>query len=666
MRIRTYITLLVIGCGISGLLCFSVIQKSNERVEFTQHQLTATQLARSDLARFEDLMRQWLVIGDIVFGTQETYLIHGGIQIGEELSTLHKKLVAQVGATPEQCLPISQFITEQRARLDAAIKFNPADWGKHGEDYLYEMDEQSYAAIDTLEALSATLQENEKTFAASLGLATTQRDQRIPFAIGGFIIFVALLWTWTVFTLVKPLRRLSSEAEHALTSDQKFSLKQQGPREVKTLNSTFTSLVSSLETKVAKRTVQFKQAAEEAKAADKAKSEFLASMSHEIRTPMNGIIGMNDLLLDHDLNDECREYAEIIQSSADSLLVLIDQILDFSKIEANQLELETATFDLRKTLEEATILFTPNAQSKNLDLFYELPATAPTYLTGDRHRLKQIISNLVSNAIKFTETGTIRITATPAKENKANVTYEFHVIDTGIGISEQSRKKLFKSFTQADSSTTRKYGGTGLGLAISKNLVQLMGGKIGLESQPNQGSDFHFTITFPRSTEPSSSTQILSLPKGNTPNPKPQTVDPQSTPKTKHPELNKTAVLLVDDNSTNLAVASALLKRFNIEPAIATDGQEAIDASKLQHFDLILMDCMMPGTDGYQATLAIRADSANPNQKTPIVALTANALAGDREHCLESGMNDYLTKPLRPKALQSTLDNWTNTTNGKN
>jgi two-component system, sensor histidine kinase and response regulator len=387
--------------------------------------------------------------------------------------------------------------------------------------------------------------------------------------------------------------------------------------------------------------------ADTALAASDAKSGFLANMSHEIRTPMNGVIGMIDSLLGTSLTVGQRESAQTIQSSAYSLLLIINDILDFSKIEAGKMTFEQVDFDLKEIIKNTIDLMATLAQGKGLDLSDCIQEGTATCLVGDPTRLRQVLLNLLSNAIKFSEEGSVLLEIAQTSEIDDEVEISFSVHDTGIGMSEEAQEKLFQSFTQADTSTTRKYGGTGLGLAICRKLVELMGGTIEATSTLGKGSTFSFSLQF---TKQKSFVSIDRAPTAVSElSPATQTTaDPASA--------NGTRILLAEDGKTNQMVAVQVLKKLGYTADIALNGREAVEAWRHKKYDIILMDCNMPEMDGYEATRKIRELEAERNLKpTQIIAMTASVMMEDRELCIAAGMNDFTTKPVDQHALKTAL-----------
>ncbi len=381
---------------------------------------------------------------------------------------------------------------------------------------------------------------------------------------------------------------------------------------------------------------------QKAETANKAKSEFLANMSHEIRTPMNGIIGTTSLMAETDLSKKQRDYLGTIRTSSESLLELINDILDFSKIEAGKLDFEILPFDLKMLVEEARDVMSVDIKD-GVDIQVSWSLDTPRYVQGDPGRIRQVLFNLLSNAIKFTDGGYIKISVEPAEEKDGRQEFIIAVEDTGIGIAKDKLDYVFDKFGQAEESTTRRFGGTGLGLSICSELVHIMDGDIHVESVEGKGSKFWFTMLLPLSNaddvvDPSDHNDMIDI---------------------ESLQFDKVQILVAEDNRVNMMIATEILEQYGCNVTPAGNGLEAIERASSQRFDLIFMDCRMPEMDGYEATGVIREHEGKEHSlAVPIIALTANAMKGDRDKCIAAGMDDYVTKPVKKEELAAVLLKW--------
>lgn len=460
------------------------------------------------------------------------------------------------------------------------------------------------------------------------------------FYIGGEIYYI--LSGMTIFLLgaiILAAYRINKSSTDAL----RLSLKNEDlikniTRASKDLENLNRSLTSEIEY-VRNIEEELKKARDDAERMSRTKGEFLANMSHEIRTPMNGVIGTLQLLEDTSLTESQREYVNIAYKSADSLLSILNDILDLSKIEAGKLEFEAIPFDLREVINDVVVLHASKAEQMGIYLNSDIDEAVPKKVIGDPTRMRQVMVNLISNAIKFTSEGGVSIRVKLKLKDEKDALIRVEVKDTGIGIPESKHQKLFLSFSQADGSTTRKHGGSGLGLTIVRQLVEMMKGNLGIESEPGKGSKFWFVVPLSIAHDD----QLLLVP----------------ATEVSKPVVLAGKVLLVEDNPINQMVASKMLEKIGLELVLAENGKQALQCLQREKFDAVLMDCQMPEMDGFEATKIWREQEQLLSEgRLPIIAMTANVMQGDRERCLSAGMDDYLGKPVRQAELGSILQCW--------
>ncbi len=522
---------------------------------------------------------------------------------------------------------------------------------------------------------------------------------QIAAVVGSIAFGAAALLSWLLaLYLTSPVRAVASTAEAVLDGNDEVSVppfRGWVPFEVRRLGGAVNLMLADLRQK-AKETAE---ALHQAETSSQAKTQFLANMSHEIRTPLNGVVGMVELLQMTELTVPQRRYIDQATQSAQTLLRVVDDILDLSRIEAGGLALEEAPFHLAGLMQDVRMLFSEQVKTKGLRLITSVPESLNGVFLGDKHRLLQILTNLIANAIKFTDQGQISVGVAPVEERGNSLRLRFEVADTGMGIPADKQRIIFQAFSQADVSMTRRFGGTGLGLAIARQLSHVMGGQIGVDSKLGVGSTFWFTVLLDRHPDAAELQLDLDIdsPAGDAvadpvpprpalpimavPPDEPAPIPPAAGPPASRPpasagrssvstaagdfrailrDAGRTSlrIMLVEDNPANMRVTQALLEILGAHVTQARNGLEAVDAYKAGTFDLVLMDCQMPEMDGYDATRAIRRHEAETGQRTPIVALTAHARAGSRETSLAAGMDDQLTKPLTMAALTAKLLEW--------
>ncbi len=560
------------------------------------------------------------VVGSISAGTalDKALFEKLGQQLGAQLTLLSRQQAAQ----PQRVAigPVDADAVTEAFEKKIPI-YRVDDTSHHTSAYLpVVIVDEAYVVLARLDSEAAYRLLDEGKRRSALFAAMTLI---VSVAIGLLALRVAL----------GPLRRLSSRAVQTAVELTGSSIAAPGRDEVASV----VTVLQTLTDRLALRNRELQEASAQADTANRAKSQFLSAMSHEIRTPLNGLLGMTELLRGTRLEAEQARYVDLIASAGEALNALLGDILDLAKIEEGQITLERVDFDLEQTLSDVAGVYGEVAAGRGLEMVADLVAIEPRRVCGDPTRLRQVLSNLLGNSTKFTERGEVvlrceRIASPPADER---LWWRFTVRDSGIGISPQAIDRLFQRFVQADASTTRQFGGSGLGLAICKHLVELMGGSIHVQSEPGRGSRFWFDLPFAHATQPVAPTVPAAL-----------------------PERNRAArVLVVEDNALNQQVIQGLLGHLGAHVSVVGNGSEAIAALEHARFDLVFMDCQMPVMDGFEATRRLRVlERLDASRRAvPVIALTANALSGDREACLAAGMTDYVTKPVTQAKLAEAL-----------
>ena len=790
-RLRTkFLTFPAIFLVVSLVLSFAALavlrSESRLREEFSRD---LTQNAKSTIL-FDKLSRNHTAIHNLLTdaqdGLEEGTVYEQALPLLDSVRDILKEIEG-LGTTfrlgSEESRLHATLVTEVRAYLiTATIAIERVSGGPRVSRRFMRLANADHDKASQVYA--SFIAESHRAMEAQIG--AVQDEAQRSLVRGGVLVLAALgasvaLSFWLARVLTKPLLDLVSVMERVRQKgDYEIRAPRRSADEVGDLVDGFNAMLSEVQV----RDTELREARAQAEAGARAKAEFLAMMSHEIRTPMNGVIGMTGLLRDTNLGPEQREYVDTVQSSANALLTILNDILDFSKVEAGRLDLEGIDFDLRSAVQDVVELLAERAQGKGVELLSSVDPSVPDAVQGDPGRFRQILTNLIGNAIKFTEQGEVVVSARLVEEQTNALVLRIEVRDTGIGIPPEARARLFQAFSQADSSTTRRFGGTGLGLAISRRLVDLMGGQIGVESEAGRGSIFWFTVRFTKAAgavkpavsaspkalhrmraliiddnstnrqilrvqlqtwglrvdeaeggpagltcvraaagsddpyrvilldmqmpgmsgldvahavraeagsrdipmilltswlEPSLSAASLEagisvcLPKPVRPRRLLEALGDVLEPTTGAPRRDERAVapsalpaapgrrgrvLAADDNAVNKKLITRLLEKAGYVADAVDNGREAVEAVTRADYDAVLMDCQMPVMDGFEATSVIRAAESGRSRRVPIIALTASAMASDRERCLAAGMDDYLTKPIKPTDLAEILARW--------
>ncbi len=654
MRLHHHIGLIIIICSLGGVGLSFGLGGAWEETGVGYAQLSMNSATLNNVARLRKSTTQWHAEVEEMASTGDYArlegLQHRTLDLRRHIWTLRgQELAAEYDSQLEHIYSVI-------ARADSLMRSTIRMGEDKGSEYLVkrqtDLRSESFALVQAIGTFEEFLQASAQRDENELHRRTIWIQQFSLMALLGYAVVVVVLWSWTVVSLIRPIRALIDAARGSMERGEPFELEARGPKEVVTLTRSISTLVSGLQASQESMERSIEERTSELVRANRAKSEFLANVSHEIRTPLTAILGYAELAVESTESEETRrDYLNTIHSNSHHLLEIINDILDLSKIEAGRVTAELVRFSPQQTVGDVAHLMAVRAKEKNLSFSAEYVGPIPATIQSDPTRLRQILINLLGNAIKFTRTGGVKLVVRMHEGiGDAPSQLAFEVIDTGIGLTDAKHSEIFEPFSQADASTTRRFGGTGLGLAISKSLAELLGGDISVTGNHDRGSSFKLSIdTGPLDDiEMHDDLGVLQLDDINS-----------SLQAAIHKASLEGRVLLAEDGDDNRRLISTILTQCGLEVHIATNGREAVDlVTAAWHgpdsYDVILMDMQMPEVDGYAATSQLR----EAGYRGPIIALTAHAMIGSRSECLEAGCDDFATKPLDRKVLLGLVEEW--------